>query len=115
MALRERQEARAALQGNLERFTSIGIGPIDRVDVERQLRARLAEWHELLSGQMAWTRQILAKLLTGKITMSPIIDKRSGSPAFRVQIPFTLQPLFEGLICPKGVASPAGFEPAFWP
>jgi hypothetical protein len=90
-ALRERQEARAALLGDMERFGQAGLAPIGRTAVERQLRARLDEWRGLLGGQIAWTRQILAKLLDGRITMRPIIGKRSGSPAFRVQIPLTLR------------------------
>ena len=71
--------------------------------------------HELLGRQVTWTRQIIAKLLTGKITFTPMIDKRSGAPSFKVQIPLTLQPLFEGVICPKGLASPTGFDPVSWP
>lgn len=117
-ALRDRQEARAALQADVDRIRQTTQAPIDPADVERRLRERLKDWRGLLAGNVAWTRQLLAKLLRGKIVLTPVIEKGSGAPAFKVQIPFTLRPLFEGILaspCPTRGTSPTGFEPVFWP
>ena len=108
-ALRERQEARAALRADADRIAGTGVDPIDRADVERKIRTRLTEWRELFGSNPSWTRQVIGQLLSDKITLTPHVD-RKGAPIFRVKLPFTLGPLF-AKICPKGVASPM---PASW-
>jgi hypothetical protein len=45
------------------------------VDVERRLRERLKDWRALLAGNVAWTRQLLGKLLTGKIFAWDVINE----------------------------------------
>ena len=112
-AVRGRREA---LQAEADRLSAIGTEKLDRLTIKGQLQAWLKEWREMLNqGQLTWTRQILAKLLDGrKIVLTPIIERKRGAPPFKVEMPFTPGPLM-GTTCPKGVASPTGFEPVFWP
>lgn len=47
----------------------------------------------------------------GKVTFSPFIDKRTGAPSFKVQIPLFAAPLWSGILpaavqnSPKDMAS----------
>jgi hypothetical protein len=56
-------------------------------------------------------RQMLRKLIRERIVFTA--DRAEG--LYRFVIPGSLVNFFSGIVCPQGVASPAGFEPAFWP
>jgi hypothetical protein len=53
--------------------------------------------------------------LRGRITVTP--EERNGLSGFRFRGEGTVQKLLSGWLAdfPHKVASPAGFEPAFWP
>ena len=75
------------------------------------LRAKLADWRGLLRAHVAQARQIVRKLVTGRIDFTPDFEART----YGYRIPATLSRFFNGLVVPQGVASPTGFEPVFWP
>lgn len=78
-----------------EADASAGLGRFDRKATEPHLQARLKEWRDLLGREVASTR-IIARLIPGKIVMTPTTTK-SGEAVIDVQIPWTAWPLFAGI------------------
>jgi hypothetical protein len=111
-AMRERESRCIRLRREIARLdeTTRAV-QTDRKEIEAQLRARLDDWRGLLRQETLWSRQIITKLLDGKITFTPTTDK-SGNPAYEMQAKLALGRFFSGILCPKGGTSPAGFEPA---
>jgi hypothetical protein len=83
---------------------------IDPADIRAKLTARLAEWRNLLRKETLWSRQIITKLLDGKITLTPTRDE-SGKPAYEMPAKLSLGGFFSGILCRSGVASPTGVVP----
>jgi hypothetical protein len=82
--------------------------------LEQTLRAKLDDWRGLLRRIVTEGRAVLRTLLIGPLKFTPISDGRRRGYAFQGTI--ALDRLLVGLVeFPQGVASPAGFEPAFWP
>ena len=80
---------------------------LDATALRPQLLARLAEWRGLLGREVAWSRQLLTKLLDGRVTFTPTTDT-DGAPAYEVSATLTLGRFFSGILLPNGMASPAG-------
>jgi len=81
---------------------------IDTVDAE--LRRRVDEGRAMATRNVAQSRQILRKLLAGRIIVTPREDRTcamSGRSDYGK--------LFSGVPLATAVASPPGFEPGFWP
>jgi hypothetical protein len=86
-------------------------------EVAERLEALLPEWRAALAS----TRQVLRKLLQGRVVMTP--EVRDERPGYRVRGAASVEPLLNVVIGRTGevengaqeMASPAGFEPAFWP
>jgi hypothetical protein len=114
-AMRERESRSIRLRREIARLdeTTRAV-QVDRKEIETQLRARLDEWRGLLRQETLWSRQIITKLLDGKITFTPTTDK-SGNPAYEMPAKLSFGRFFSGILCPKGGTSPTGFEPVFWP
>jgi hypothetical protein len=68
----------------------------------------------VLRRNVAEGRAVLRALLIGRLKFTPVIDGWRRGYAFEGLI--ALDRLLAGLVeLPPKVASPAGFEPAFWP
>jgi site-specific DNA recombinase len=74
-----------------------------------QFAAKLADWRGALHRQAPIARQMLKKLLDGALRFTP----REGYYEFEGV--GSLAKMLAGETHPFSVASPAGFEPAFWP
>ena len=111
--LTEREARRAQLQEQLATLEAAGQGvPIKLGEVEGKLRGYLADWRGLLTKHVAQARQILRKLVEGRLVFTPKEDATGQYYEFRGQ--GNLGRLLEGAaLLPKGWVSPAGFEPAF--
>jgi DNA invertase Pin-like site-specific DNA recombinase len=109
-ALQERERQRADLQRELTELTTLTRTNIDRRGVERAVRERLAEWQAVLGRQTVQARQIVTKLLDGKVTLTPTTDA-DGAPAYEVRATFTLGRFFQGILGPRAMASPTATEP----
>ncbi len=109
--VKDRERRRAEVQEQLAALN--GCERVSRFDlhqVGRELRARLEDWRGLLCRQVGQARQILRKLLVGRLVFTPRKDASGRYYEFTGQA--NLGRLLEGLIFPKGRVSPAGFEPA---
>jgi hypothetical protein len=90
------------------------VEPTSTAHFERRLRAHLANLRTLLGENVDSARDILRKLLVGPLRFTPITENRRRAYAFEGEI--ALDRLVSGVIelrALTGVASPAGFEPAF--
>src|SRR5262249_2651965 len=107
-AMREREQDRAKLQAQLA-----GLAGLERMQtwdpqhLRRDLVNRLAQWQGLLTRHVAQTRQILRKLLVGRLRFTFAGESQTCE--------FTGQGAFDqilgGLLVPKALVSPTGFEP----
>ena len=75
------------------------------------LKARLSDWRSLLRRQPIQGRQILRKLLVGRLTLTP--READGRRVYEYRGEATLGRLLAGAIpSAPGMVTPAGFEPA---
>jgi hypothetical protein len=95
-----RREAFADRLAGLQRTP--GLAKLDPAIVVERARAKMGEWRGLLGRQTAFTRQMLRKLLVGRVTLTP-----EGRQTTITGVG-TLEKLFGGVLVPKGVASPTG-------
>lgn len=105
-AMREREQTRAELQAQLAGLTGLErIQTWDPQQLRRDLTNRLAQWQGLLTRHVAQTRQILRKLLVGRLRFT--FDTESQTCEFTGQGVF--DPILAGMLGPKAVVSPTGF------
>jgi hypothetical protein len=107
--IRARERRRQALQTELSGLD--GLQPVttrDLQQIQHDVEARLADWRGLLRRHVAQSRQILKKLLVGRIVFQPRDD---GTYEFSGQA--SLGRIIAGLACTKAVVAPTGFEPVF--
>jgi DNA invertase Pin-like site-specific DNA recombinase len=83
--------------------------------VEALARAKVAEWSRTMRKQMPIARQVLQKLLKGRLVFTP--ETRGKVKGYRFAGEGSLIPLLVGMVpaLSQAVASPPGFEPGFWP
>jgi hypothetical protein len=111
-ALRERQGRRDELERLLAASADRPTSRLGRAAIERRVRRQLEEWRSLLTRQVQDGRQLFREVLEGPIRFWPI----EGQRAFRFEGKADLSEMFAGVAgVATFVASPAGFEPAFWP
>jgi hypothetical protein len=109
--IQAREQRRRTLQSELAGLE--GLQPVtarDLQDIQREVEIRLADWRGLLTRQVVQSRQILKKLLVGRIVFRPRDD---GTYEFSGRA--TLGRIIAGLACTKTVVAPTGFEPVFQP
>jgi hypothetical protein len=90
------------------------VGPrLDREALERHVRERATAWRATLTGSVEDGRQWFREILVGPIRFTP---QRGAKLTYRFDGELAFEKLFSGVagLAPF-VASPAGFEPAFWP
>ena len=107
-ALQAGEQQRTRLQHELlaldqmERFSTFDVRR-----VERDLRERLEEWRRLLHRQTPLARQVVSRLLDGRITWTP--KKDEGLYEFTGRA--VLDRLLSGLVVTTGMVAVRGFEP----
>jgi hypothetical protein len=77
--------------------------------LEKELRGYLAQWTELLHRHTQQARQMLRKLIDGRIVVHP----RDGQAELEFRC--SRGRLIAGLVVPKAMVAPTGFEPVFQP
>jgi site-specific DNA recombinase len=117
-ALLDRLQAAQAkldgIEGNMRHCDSRRVADVDLGSLEGRLRAKLADWRGLLHRNVAEGRSVLRTLLIGPLRFTPVREERRRGYAFEGML--ALDRLLAGVVdLPTVVASPAGFEPAFWP
>ena len=96
-AIQDREQRRRALQeqlAGLDRVREFTVA--DGRRIERELRVRLANWRDLLRGQVQEARQIVRALLTDRVTFTPIEHKRQR--VYRYEAIFSVGALVSGVM-----------------
>src|SRR5262249_26582695 len=110
-AIQDREKRRSAIDRRLAAHRERGVGTSAPTVIEQELLAQLADWRTMLGEEVAWTRQIVQKLLVEKATFVPV-TLPNGEPGYELRARFHFRRLFstflEGNGCPLGVASPTG-------
>ena len=108
-AVKEREARRKTLAAQLAASEVAAQWPKHgHAELRVDLEARLKDWRGLFGRHVGQTRQLLRKLLVGRLMVMP--DVRQEGRFARITGTGTLEPLVRGL-CPSMVASPTGFEP----
>ncbi len=113
-AIRARERERARLRQRLAEMEAIAAIPAaGDAATTRELRTMLDEWREFLGGAPAQVRQILRKLLVGRLVFDP--DRR-GRRRYTFRGTGRIDRLVAGVVAaPIAVVAPTGFEPVFRP
>jgi site-specific DNA recombinase len=109
--IQAREQRRRTLQTELAGLE--GLQPVtarDLQDIQREVETRFSDWRGLLTRQVVQSRQILKKLLVGRIVFR---QREDGVYEFSGQA--SLGRIIAGLACTKTVVAPTGFEPVFQP
>ena len=103
-----------AIEGQLRQADARRVHDVDLGGLDGRLRVKLADWRGLLHRNIAEGRAVLRTLLIGPLRFTPVKNGRRVGYTFEGAI--ALDRLLSGVVdLPTVVASPAGFEPAFWP
>ena len=95
--------------GHLDRVASMG----GSMTLQDELQAYLADWQGLLRSAPIQGRQIIRKLLVGRLTVTP--QTHEGGRYYEFSGEATLGRLLAGVFGVSGVVAPTGFEPVFQP
>ncbi len=104
-AIKDRERQQGSLRAQLTALERLEqLSGLDLARLDRDLTERLTEWRELLSRHTAQARQLLRKLLVGRLAFAP--ETRENGRY--VRITGTIGPIAAALGHPSSVASPTG-------
>jgi site-specific DNA recombinase len=113
-ALQEREARRVRLEADRDAVRAQrGLGAADVGRVRDELIALASSWSYVLADDPTHARPIVSALLIGRVTITPFEAPVKSRWIMRGE--GTLKGLFGLAIFPRGIASPTGFEPVFWP
>ena len=101
-AIKDRERQRADVLARLEHLDGLSRAPEWGDGIRAKLGVRLSEWHGLLGRQPDVARQILRKLLVGRLVLTPDAEART----YAVQGRATYGRLLDGIISVAGVVPP---------
>ena len=103
-AMRDRERQAASVRQELAAMERPRRTDTTMPTLQRAMRQRLTEWRTVLRAHVPQARQMLRKLIDGRINFTPDTELRR----YRFVIPGTLGLFFKGLVDPQMVASPNG-------
>jgi len=107
-ALKDCEQTRRRLQHELAALDGLDrLSIFDVTGIERDLRSRVKEWRGLLKRQTPIARQVLSRLLDGRIVWTPRKDEGLYEFAGRAKF----DRLLSGLVVTSGMVPVRGFEP----
>lgn len=104
-AIREGERRQDALARELTELDRPRVRPLAPAKQQKLLESRLSEWKELLRANAPKARQMVRKLVEGRIVFNPDASKRR----YDFVATGTMAQFFSGLVDPQAVASPRGF------
>lgn len=103
--MQEREHQHARLQQDLAGLDRVAqVASLDLARLEREVRTVLADWLGLLTKHVAQARQILRKVIDGRLRFRP------EGRGFVFEGTGRLEPILSGTVLPKAVVAPTGFE-----
>jgi hypothetical protein len=114
VTLKQRESEHDQLRRELAVIDQAGkAAQLDPKAIERELRAKVADWRGLLRRHTPQARQVLKKLLAGPLVFSPVRDGRQRYYEFKA--PIAIGRIISGLACANMVASPTSLATAVPP
>ncbi len=111
-ALTEREAQRSRLEQQLAALDELEqVRGFDLQRVEPDLRAKLDDWRGLLSRNVAQARQALRSLVPARLTFTP--KEEEGERFYMFEGMAVLDRFLAGIVLPKALVAPTGFEPVF--
>jgi site-specific DNA recombinase len=111
-ALKDEEQRKNALALELDGLTGLDrVASLDSTRIKRELKARVADVRALLGRHVPQARQMLRKLLAGKIDMEPVAE--DGRRGYRFRGKLTFERLLSGEaaeITRLTVVAPRGFN-----
>jgi len=106
-------EQRAAhLREDLQRLErSQGVGVTDLHALESKILTRLEDWRAMFRRHVMEARQMLAQILIGRVLFTPRATGADWEVEYVAEC--SLGKLIGGVLGPKAVLAPTGFEPVF--
>ena len=110
-AIKEREQRRTSLQASLSSLSGLeSVELLDERRLERDLSLHLAEqWQGLLTRHTLQARQIVRKLLVGRLRFIPY--KNKGQRGYTFTGESQVGRILAGVTDTKKLVSPTGFEP----
>jgi site-specific DNA recombinase len=102
-AIRVRERRRAELRAHLEHLDGLAKQPrLDPTRLQQELARRLTEWRELLNAEPVKARQIVRKLLEGRLVFEP--QPETGVYTFTGKASYgrLLSGVVQNVWCPRG-------------
>jgi hypothetical protein len=103
-AIRDQERRHQALSAELADLKRPRVVPMTAPQLRAVLSEKASEWRALLRKHAPIARQMLRKLVDGRIVFPP--DQKARRYTFRAT--GTLATFFSGIVCPQGVTSPTG-------
>jgi hypothetical protein len=107
-AIRDHERRQQTLRAELANLDRPRVVPLSVGHLKALLLARAEEWQGLLRKHAPIARQMVRKLVEGRIVFTP--DREARRDTFLAQ--GTMATFFSGIVCPQAIASPAGFGTA---
>ena len=105
-AIKDREQRQGSLRATLTAMERVAQLPsLDLTRLERDLTERLTEWRGLLARHTTQARQLLRKLLVGRLTFAP--ETRDNGRYVQITGTGTIRSLAAVLGCQSTVASPS--------
>ena len=101
-AIRDQERRHHTLRSELADLDRPRVVPLNVGQLKALLRTKAEEWQALLRKHAPIARQIVRKLIEGRIEFTP--DREARRYTFRVA--GTLANSFSGMVCPHAMASP---------
>ena len=104
-AVNAREAQLETLRGELTALDQLTqVGRLDRIQLERTARECLTDWQGLLAGQPVQARQMLRKLLEGRLVFTPTAD----GTAVEFRGTGVLDPVLSGIVDGDGLPKASG-------
>ncbi len=109
-ALQERDQERAHIEADLARLDALDHVTTTKKDLTRDLEGALVAWRGLIRANVQQARQMISKLLAGKLSVTP----NAAMTEVAIDGVGVVEPLLQQVVAaPIAGVTPAGFEPAF--
>jgi hypothetical protein len=106
-AIREQERRQQTLRAELADLDRPRVVPLSVGHLTAMLQTKAEKWHGLLRKHAPIARQMVRKIVEGRIVFTPDRDARR----YTFLATGTLASFFSGIVCPQAVASPTGVVP----
>jgi len=106
------ERRRASLEAEVQNLEHVGgLSATDLHALEPELLVRLEHWRAMFRRHVLEARQMVAKILTGRVVFTPRATGAEWAVEYAAEC--SLGKLVNGILVPKAVVAPTGFEPVF--